>query len=147
MGKTPTRRCHPLVRAPPRPQPVIDMAVRLNQRAFAHAKRLIEEESVVLDEADAWSDHRPSTQRENRFLEEYGVSEYRKWYLGFDEDEEEDSKNRYKFPYGDFDRIHRCAVLSTEARASQYKYSDIETAAAHLQTLMTTGKPARHPPL
>jgi hypothetical protein len=48
------------------------------------------------------------------------------------DDRDEERKARYKFPYGDFENIHRCGVLAAEARAGQRKYHDVETAAAHL---------------
>jgi uncharacterized protein (DUF2267 family) len=38
----------------------------------------------------------------------------------------------YKFPYGDFENVHRCGVIAAEVRAAQRKYADIEVAAAHL---------------
>jgi hypothetical protein len=32
--------------------------------------------------------------------------------------------------------VHRCAVLATERRAAQYKYIDVEVAAAQLHTML-----------
>jgi hypothetical protein len=46
------------------------------------------------------------------------------------------TKGRYKFPFGDFKKVHRCAVLSAESRAGQYKHYDIEQAAAHLHEMI-----------
>jgi hypothetical protein len=112
------------------------MAVKLNRRAYEHAQRLIEQGRVVLDDRDAWSEHQPSAQQENKFIEEHGLGEYQKWYLGIDDEEDEDNKGRYKFPYGDFEKVHRCGVLSAESRAGQYKYGDIETALAHLHGML-----------
>lgn len=112
------------------------MAVRLHQRAFEHAKELIEAGMYVLDDRDMWSEHQPSAQEENRYIAKHGIAEYSKWYLGIDDTEDEDNKGRYKFPYGDFEKVHRCGVLSAEARAGQYKYDDIESAAAHLHGML-----------
>ena len=56
--------------------------------------------------------------------------------MGEDDEEAEDSKRRYLFPYGDFNNVHRCAVLVAEARAVQYKYTDIERAALHLHAML-----------
>jgi hypothetical protein len=53
-----------------------------------------------------------------------------------DPDESRDTKAHYKFPYGDLKRVHRCAVISAESRAGQYKYPDIEKAAKHLLELI-----------
>jgi hypothetical protein len=41
------------------------MAVKLNERAFEHAKNLIEQGMFVFDEKDMWSEHQPSAQEEN----------------------------------------------------------------------------------
>lgn len=81
--------------------------MKLNERAYAHAQKLIEDRRVVLDQRDDWSEHQPSAQDENRYIEEHGIAEYARWYLGIDEAQDEDSKRRYKFPYGDFESVHR----------------------------------------
>jgi hypothetical protein len=112
------------------------MAVVLNKRAYARARELIEENRVVLDDRDDWSEHRPSTARENEYLTDHGFAEYQRWYLGIDDQEGEESKGRYKFPFGDFESVHRCGVISAESRAAQYKYDDIEVAAAHLHGML-----------
>ena len=116
------------------------MSVKLNKPAFVHAKDLINDGSVVLDERDAWSEHRPSAAAENAFIKEHGWREYSRWHLGIDDTEKPDTKGRYKFPYGDFKAVHRCGVLAAESRAGQYKYIDIEQAAAHLHGMLETLK-------
>ena len=112
------------------------MAVKLNKSAFDHAKKLINEGHVVLDERDTWSEHQPSAEEENKFIRAHGFGEYAKWHLGIDDEEDEENKGRYKFPYGDFEDVHRCGVISAESRAGQYKYQDIENAAAHLHGML-----------
>jgi hypothetical protein len=112
------------------------MSVKLNQRAFEFAKELVMEGKFVYDDRDAWSEHQPSAHEENEFIRQHGIGEYAKWHLGIDDDEAEDRKGRYKFPYGDFKKVHRCGVLAAESRAGQYKYLDIEVAAAHLHGMM-----------
>ena len=112
------------------------MEVILNKRAYEHTKRLVEKGSYVFDEKDLWSEHQPSAQEENEHIEENGFEEFGKWYLGVDTDEKEDTKGRYKFPYSDFAKVHRCGVLAAENRAGQYKYNDIEQAAAHLHGMI-----------
>ncbi len=112
------------------------MAVMLNRRAFEHAKRLVEEGKFVADERDAWSEHQPSAREENAFIERHGFGEYAKWYLGINDQASEDTKGRYEFPYGDFENVHRCGVLTVESRAGQYKHYDIENAAADLHGMI-----------
>jgi hypothetical protein len=112
------------------------MAVKLNQSGYDHARKLIREGKTVLDDRDDWSEHRPSTEDENRFIEANGYREYGHWHLGIDDEAAEDTKGRYKFPYGDFKKIHLCAVVSAESRAGQYKHLEIEHAVAHLHGML-----------
>ena len=74
------------------------MSVKLNRRAYNHAKELVSQGEVVIDERDAWSEHQPSAQEENEFIRLHGFDEYGKWFLGIDEGEHEQTKARYKFP-------------------------------------------------
>jgi hypothetical protein len=110
--------------------------MKLNERAYEYAKKLVAEGKFVLDERDDWSEHQPSTQDENRFIEAHGMDEYARWHLGLNEDQPAENKGRYRFPYGDFEAVHRCAVLSAESRAGQYKHFDVERAAAHLHGML-----------
>ena len=64
------------------------------------------------------------------------MAAYQRWYLGIDDEQDEDTKGRYKFPYGDFTKVHRCGVLAAESRAGQYKYEDIKVAVAHLHGML-----------
>jgi len=112
------------------------MTVRLNNRAYDYAKGLIEEGKSVFDERDAWSEHRPAAEKENKFIQQHGMTEYGRWYLGINDQRAADTKGYYEFPYGDFENIHRCGVISAESRAGQYKHYDIENAAAHLHGMI-----------
>jgi hypothetical protein len=112
------------------------MAVKLNNRAFEHARSLIKDGKYVADDRDAWSEHQPSAQQENEYIEAHGFDEYARWQLGVDDEEDTDTKGRYEFPYGDFEKVHRCGVLAAESRAGQRKYYDIELATAHLHGML-----------
>jgi hypothetical protein len=103
---------------------------------YEHAQRLINEGRAVLDDRDDWSEHQPSAQDENRYLEEHGFSQYGRWFLGVDDEQPRDTKSHYKFPYGDFESVHRCGVLAAESRAGQYKHDDVKAAAAHLHGML-----------
>ena len=111
------------------------MAVKLNSAGYDHAKRLIRDSEFVSDDRDEWSDHQPSADDENRFIERYGYNEYSRWHLGLDADADPDTKGHYRFPYGDFKKAHRCGLLAAESRAAQNKYDDIATAAHRLHEM------------
>jgi hypothetical protein len=110
--------------------------MKLNEPGYEHARRLVQEGRVALDERDAWAEHQPSGGQESEYIEQHGLDDYRHWFLGMAEDLDEESKTRYTFPYGDFEQVHRCGVLSAEVRAGEYKYEDIEVAAAHLHGML-----------
>ena len=112
------------------------MSVKLNETGIRHARTLAHDGAVVRDERDDWSEHAPSADDENAFIEKHGWGEYSKWHLGVDDDMDRDTKGHYSFPYGDFAKVHRCGVLAAESRAGQRKYVDIEKAAAHLHGML-----------
>jgi hypothetical protein len=112
------------------------MAVKLNEPAFDHARSLVVAGKCVLDDRDAWSEHEPLPKRENEFIQENGYRAYGLWHLGIDDEANPDTKAHYKFPYGDFEKVHRCGVLAAESRAGQRKYFDIELATAHLHGML-----------
>jgi hypothetical protein len=112
------------------------MAVRLHRPGYDHAQRLIGDGDVVLDDRDAWSEHQPSAGEENAFIEAHGYTEYGRWHLAVDDESNPGTKGHYKFPYGDFSDVHRCAVLAAESRAGQRKYADVLSACAHLHGML-----------
>ena len=111
------------------------MTTTLNEHAFAFAQDLIKNGQVVRDQRDDWNEHQPSTQQENEFIEAHGWDEFSNWHLGIDDEASEDTKARYKFPYGDFAKVHRCGLLAAEVRAARLKYQDIEDSAIRLRDL------------
>jgi hypothetical protein len=118
-------------------------AVTLNTAALRYAKQLINDGRVVVDRKGAWAKDRPSPELENEFIRQYGFGEYAKWHLGIDERYAENTKRRYKFPYGDFRNLHRCGVLAVQSRAGEYRYSEIENAADQLRAMIEADRNAK----
>jgi hypothetical protein len=110
--------------------------IKLNSNAFTFAEELIRQGHFNADHKGEWSEHRPSADEENNFIHLHGFSAYAKWHLGIDDRFPENSKRRYRFPYGDFKSVHRCGLLAVQARARQYGYADIGKAAAELERAM-----------
>jgi hypothetical protein len=108
------------------------MAVKLNKKAYEHAKRLIRDGKVVRDGRDDWSEAAPSAADENDFLEKHGWDEFALWHLGVDEEKSEETKGRFSFPYGDFAKVRRGGVISAEGRAAQNDHDDITEATKDL---------------
>jgi len=106
--------------------------IEFNKSAFTFAMELIKERQAIADGKGAWTKHRPSPREENEFIRLHGFAQYAKWHLGIDRRFPENSKRRYKFPYGDFKNVHRCGLLAAKARARQYGYAEIGNAAEEL---------------
>jgi hypothetical protein len=107
-------------------------AISLNPAALEFARQLIQQGRFVADGKGLWAMHHPSRSAENEFIRVYGSSEYARWHLGIDERHPENTKARYKFPFGDFENLHRCGLLAVRSRARQFGYTDIEAAAVKL---------------
>ncbi len=111
-------------------------SIKVSEDAVAFASQLIQEGHSIADRKGAWREHKPSPDMENEFIRAHGLDGYAKWHLGIDDRFPENTKRRYKFPYGDFKNVHRCGLLAVQARARQYGYADIGKAAAELERAM-----------
>lgn len=78
------------------------MSWKLNKKGVSHAKKLIDEGKYVID--SDWSDSQPGTSKENTYIKKEGWQAYSDWHLAYDPDKDEETKERYGFPYGDFKR-------------------------------------------
>ncbi|NNC14096.1 hypothetical protein HII28_19755 [Planctomonas sp. JC2975] len=112
------------------------MSATLNDRALGHARELIRSGKVVRDDRDDWSEDAPSTDQQNHFIDQHSWGDYAEWHLGVDSHASEKTKGRYSFPYGDFEKVHRCALISLESRAAQNDHDDIARAAKQLLDLI-----------
>jgi hypothetical protein len=106
------------------------MPRKVNQAAVEQARNLIKGRQY---EADSdWSDSQPSAKTENAFIEKHGYSEYGRWHLAYDSDAAEDTKERYAYPYGDFDKLHRAGLIAAKQRAGKEGDEDIGRACDEL---------------
>jgi hypothetical protein len=119
------------------------MTVKLNYGAYEYAKQLIEEGKFIDDTREAWSDHHPSTQIEEEFIEKNGIFEYGKWFLGVNAEYPADRKRHYEFPYGDFENAHRCGILAVQSRAAQSERFDVGKAVAELLAVIDKQAPKK----
>jgi hypothetical protein len=112
------------------------MATQLNHKALTHARKLIKSGKVERDVRDDWSEHSPSADDENAYIDKHGFAAFAEWHLGRDADQSEGTKGSVSFPFGDFEKVHRCAVISLESRAAQHGHDDIRDAARKLLDLI-----------
>ena len=102
----------------------------VNKDAVKHARSLID--AGKYDTTTEWSDAAPSTDQENDLIEAEGYGEFGAWHLAIDPEASEDTKGRYAFPYGDFKKVNRAALIHAKQRASQNDHDQIERAADEL---------------
>ena len=103
---------------------------RVNKAALAQAEKLIDDGSY--DDRTDWADAAPSADEENAQIEKHGYDGYGAWHLAVDPDASEETKKRYAFPYGDFAKVNRAALIHAKQRASQNRHDAIEKAAGQL---------------
>jgi hypothetical protein len=103
---------------------------RVNKDAVAQARKLIDAGKVDVD--TEWSDAAPSADDGNAEIEKRGYEGYGAWHLAIDPDADEETKKRYAFPYGDFAKVNRAALIHGKQRAAQNDHAEIEKAADDL---------------
>ena len=103
---------------------------RVNDAAVKQARRLIDDGKV--DTETGWGDAAPSAAEGNDEIERHGYDGYGKWHLGIDTEASEETKDRYGFPYGDFHKVNRSALIHAKQRASQNDHTEIEKVADEL---------------
>src|SRR3954454_4907480 len=102
----------------------------VNDDAVRRARKLIDDGTY--DDTTERADDAPSTDDGNEVLEKKGWDEFAAWHLAVDPDANEETKARYAFPYGDFRKVNRAALIHAKQRASQNDHDAIEQAAGEL---------------
>ena len=100
---------------------------RVDRDAVAQARKLIDAGKVDTD--TEWSDAAPSADDENAEIERDGYAGYSRWHLAIDPEAIEETKKRHAFPYGDFRKVYRSALIAAKQRMAQNDNDAIEKAA------------------
>ena len=106
--------------------------VKVNNRGLKKAESLIKSHHYVLD--SDWSEAQLSALDESAWLDVHDWGDYGEWHRAVDADADEETKEHYKFPFGDFNRVHRSGLIAAKQRAAQNHYTAIEEAADELLT-------------
>jgi hypothetical protein len=99
----------------------------VNDDAVKHARTLIDKGAY--DDTTEWSDAAPSADDANKEIDEDSFADFARWHLGINPDASEGTKGRYAFPFGDFEKVNRAALIHAKQRASQNGHDDVEKAA------------------
>ena len=99
---------------------------RVNKDGVAKARELID--AGKYDDTTEWSDAAPSADDANAEIEKRGYDGFGAWHLAIDPDASEETKGRYKFPFGDFSKVNRAALIHGKQRAAQNAHDAVEKA-------------------
>ena len=106
----------------------------VNEPAVAHARELIRARQYVLQ--SDWGKVQPGASQQNKYLKSHSWEEYAQWHLGLTEGVNDETKARYAFVYGDFQRVHRMGLIASMYRAAEWRHKAIELAAHDLLQLL-----------
>lgn len=110
---------------------------RVNDEGVKQARRLIDGGKV--DTETGWGDAAPSADDGSKVIETDGYDGYGAWHLAIDTEASEETKGRYGFPYGDFKKVNRSALIHAKQRASQNDHVEVEKAADELLSRVDEG--------
>jgi hypothetical protein len=103
---------------------------QVNDAGVARARRMID--SNQYDLHTEWSEAAPSASDGNAYIERHGYDGYGEWHLALDTEASDETKDRYGFPYGDFRRVIRAALIHAKQRAVQNGHEKVAAAAGDL---------------
>jgi hypothetical protein len=98
----------------------------VNRDAVKQVRAMIDKGRYDTD--TPWGDAAPSADEQNAFLDAHGWEDYAAWHLGVDTDSSPETKGRFHFPYGDFTKVNRAALIHGKQRASQNDHDDLAKA-------------------
>jgi len=99
----------------------------VNDPGVKKARELIDARRYGL--RSRWADAQPRAADENAFLKAHGWEEYASWHLGLTDDAADETKARYAFVFGDFQRLHRMGLIACYYRAAEWEHHEIMLAA------------------
>lgn len=103
---------------------------RIHQAGVDKARQMIDARQY--DVHTEWSEAAPSAQAGNEQIDRHGWDGYGEWHLAVDTEASEQTKDRYGFPYGDFSRVNRAALIHARQRAAQNDHEEVAQVAGEL---------------
>jgi hypothetical protein len=109
---------------------------KVNDDAVKHARKLID--AGTYDDKTEWSQAAPSADEANSEIDKGSFDDFAQWHLGINPDASEGTKGRYAFPYGNFKKVNRAALIHAKQRAAQNDHDEITKAADELLERLDT---------
>lgn len=112
------------------------MSIKLNKAAFDHAAEIIKDGLEVEHDTSNWNEVKPTVDEQARYLNTHSLDEYGLWFLGINSDADQNSKDKFVYPYGDFSVLHKSALIVAEQQATQAHAHEIKSAAQKLLAMI-----------
>ena len=103
---------------------------RVNRRGVAKARALIDARRYRV--RSQWADVQPRAAEQNAFIKSHGWDEYASWHLALTDGPADETKARYAFVFGDFQRLHRMGLIACYYRAAEWEHTEVMLAAHKL---------------
>jgi hypothetical protein len=97
--------------------------MQVNRAAVEHARQQVYEGRYRI--SSNWRESQPSAAKAQSYLQLHGPEQYRQWYLAIDSSS---GAEQYVLPTGDFDTVHRSALMLAKDRAVQAGNTELEAA-------------------
>jgi hypothetical protein len=94
--------------------------MQINHVAVEHARQQVYEGNYRI--SSNWRESQPSPAKAQSYLQQHGSEQYQQWYLAID------GADQYVLPTGDFDAVHRSALMVAKDRAVQTGNTELEAA-------------------
>lgn len=116
------------------------MPITLNKAGFDHAAEIIKNGLEVEHDSGNWDEVKPTSDEHVRFLNTHSLDEYGLWFLGVNSDADQNSKDKFVFPYGDFSVLHKSALVAAEQQANRSNTHEIKAAVQKLLGMIAHSK-------
>ena len=101
----------------------------INRSGVSKATALVNDGKVK--KPTSWSP--PTAAEENAYIEENGMAEFGKWFLGIDANADPETKEHWHYIYtSDFVNVDRAGLIAIRQRAGQQQQTDVFNAAGVL---------------
>jgi len=101
----------------------------INRSGITQASSLVSQGKVI--KPSSWNP--PSAAEENAYIEENGMADYGKWFLGIDANADMETKEHWHYIYtSDFENVDRAGLIAIRQRAGQQNQTDVFNAAGKL---------------
>ena len=109
------------------------MALKLHDKGFAYAQKLIQGGLEVEVKECNWSAHKATADEVDKFVETHNIGEYAQWFLATDPAiADPNNLARYQLPFGDLKIVHKSAIIEAQKQAAQKGAKDVEEGAKKL---------------